>query len=74
MTRMVRKQLYIDERQDTLLQREAARRGVTQARVIRDAIDEHLINPDSESCDIRALRGSMPGLDWTEVREEEDRM
>ena len=39
MTRMVRKQLYIDEAQDAYLRREAARRGVTQADIMRTAID-----------------------------------
>jgi hypothetical protein len=36
---MVRKQLYLDETQDAFVRQEAARRGVTQADVVRDAID-----------------------------------
>jgi hypothetical protein len=36
---MVRKQLYLDEAQDAFLRTEATRRGVTQADVVRAAID-----------------------------------
>lgn len=36
---MVRKQLYIDEGQDAFLRAEAERLGVTQADVVRAAID-----------------------------------
>lgn len=39
MGRMVRKQLYIDEAQDLFLQREAERQGITQAQLVRRAID-----------------------------------
>ena len=39
MTRMVRKQLYIDERQDALLKAESARTGETESALIRRAID-----------------------------------
>ena len=40
MTRMVRKQLYIDEAQDAFLQRESDRLGLTQADIVRHAIDQ----------------------------------
>jgi len=36
---MVRKQLYIDERQDALLKAESARSGETESALIRRAID-----------------------------------
>lgn len=36
---MVRKQLYLDETQNAFLRQEAARRGVTQADIVRDAIE-----------------------------------
>lgn len=39
VARMVRKQLYVDEGQDAFLRCEAARLGVTQADVVRTAID-----------------------------------
>jgi len=40
MGRMVRKQLYIDDRQDALLKAEAERTGKTESALIRQAIDE----------------------------------
>lgn len=39
MGRMVRKQLYIDERQEALLKAEADRTGQTESALIRRAID-----------------------------------
>ena len=39
MPRMVRKQVYIEERQDHSLKRRARARGVTEAELIREAID-----------------------------------
>jgi hypothetical protein len=36
---MIRKQLYIEERQEAALKHLAARRGVTEAEVVREAID-----------------------------------
>ena len=40
MSRMVRKQIYIEPRQDELLKRRARELGVTEAELIRQAIDE----------------------------------
>ncbi len=74
MTRMVRKQVYIDAAQDTLLQLEAKRRGVTQARLIREAIDALFARPQVDIIDIRSLRGSLPGIDTTVPRDDEDRV
>ena len=39
MGRMVRKQVYIEDRQDGLLKAEAARSGRTESELIRDEID-----------------------------------
>ena len=39
MARMVRKQIYIESRQDTALKQQARVLGVTEAEVIRQAID-----------------------------------
>ena len=40
MSRMVRKQVYIQPRQDALLKRLAREAGVTEAEIIRQAIDQ----------------------------------
>ena len=37
---MIRKQIYIEERQDRTLKRRARARGVTEAEIIREALDE----------------------------------
>jgi hypothetical protein len=39
MARMVRKQVYIEKRQDEALKRAARRRGVTEAELVREALD-----------------------------------
>lgn len=39
MPRMVRKQVYIERRQEQALKRAARRRGVTEAELIREALD-----------------------------------
>jgi len=39
MSRMIRKQVYIEKRQEQILKRLAHDRGVTQAEVVREAID-----------------------------------
>jgi hypothetical protein len=36
---MIRKQVYIEERQDRLLKHRARQRGVTEAAIIREALD-----------------------------------
>ncbi len=40
MTQMIRKQIYIQRRQQLLLKRLARRRGVSEAEIIRQAIDQ----------------------------------
>ena len=39
MTRMLRKQVYLDPRHDRMLKRRARQRGVTEAEIIREALD-----------------------------------
>jgi hypothetical protein len=39
MASMIRKQVYIEKRQDEALKRAARRRGVTEAELIREALD-----------------------------------
>ena len=39
MTRMLRKQIYIEKRQRALLKRLAKKRGVSEAEIVRQAID-----------------------------------
>ena len=41
MVRMVRKQVYIESRQEILLKRLAQQAGTTEAEIIRQAIDLH---------------------------------
>ena len=42
MERMIRKQIYIQKRQETMLKRLARQRGVSEADLIREAIDRQL--------------------------------
>jgi len=41
MSRMVRKQVYIEPRQEALLKRLVQETGATEAEIIRQAIDDH---------------------------------
>lgn len=41
MARMIRKQVYIESRQQALIRRLARRRGVSEAQIIRQSIDGH---------------------------------
>jgi len=55
MSQMMRKQIYIQKRQQVLLRRLARARGVSEAELIRQAIDNHvsagarLAQPDPEA-------------------------
>jgi len=42
MSLMTRKQIYIETRQEALLKRLAQRRGISEAELIREAIDRQL--------------------------------
>lgn len=44
---MVRKQIYISERQKALLKRLAEQRGVSQAEVVRQAIDHEFARAEA---------------------------
>ena len=39
MTQMIRKQVYIEQRHERLLKRRAKQRGVTEAEIIRQALE-----------------------------------
>lgn len=60
MARMVRKQVYIEERHEAALKRLAARRGVAEAEIVRDAIDR------AEAA-VEPVRRPDPGA-WGRVR------
>ena len=47
MAQMVRKQIYIRKRQQALLKRLAKARGVSEAEIIRQAIDQQAASPGS---------------------------
>jgi hypothetical protein len=55
MAQMIRKQIYIQRRQQAILRRLARARGVSEAELIRQAIDNHvtagarLAQPDPEA-------------------------
>jgi hypothetical protein len=42
MTQMIRKQIYIGKRQQALLRRLAKARGVSEAEIIRQALDQQM--------------------------------
>jgi hypothetical protein len=48
---MVRKQLYLEARQDKALKRLARERGTTEAEVMRDALDRYTSGPVSVAAD-----------------------
>ncbi len=49
MTQMIRKQIYIQRRQQRLLKRLARRQGVSEAEIIRQAIDQQVQSAASRS-------------------------
>jgi hypothetical protein len=49
MARMVRKQLYIEVGHERMLRRIAERRGVSQAEVVRDAIERESVGSGGEA-------------------------
>jgi hypothetical protein len=54
MTHMIRKQVYIPRRQQVLLKRLARARGVSEAEIIRQAIEQQTSNQPSTALDHRA--------------------
>ena len=61
MAQMIRKQVYIEPRQDAVLKRLARTRGVTEAEVIRQAIEREAGSGD-------ALVGQPDAAAWEEAR------
>lgn len=51
MARMVRKQIYIEERQDRLLKEQAEQTGMTESELIRHAITG-AFDPDAEEAEV----------------------
>ena len=47
-THMVRKQIYIQKRQDALLKRSSEARGVSEAEIIRQAIEREIAGAPSQ--------------------------
>ncbi len=84
MAQMLRKQIYIEKRQRTLLKRLAKKRGVSEAEIIRQAIDHEAgggsglaLPPDHEAWEealafMKALqaRGPLPDQRRTWKRED----
>ncbi len=54
MPRMVRKQVYIESRQETTLKQQARNLGITEAEVIRRAIDRQMISVRFGAKDLKA--------------------
>ncbi len=46
---MLRKQLYLEERQDAALKARAQELGVSEAELVREALDRFLNEPDSSN-------------------------
>jgi hypothetical protein len=82
MSQMVRKQIYIRKRQQAVLKRLARARGVSEAELIREAIDRqlagrftHTAQPDAEALDkalefMRARRAQGGGRPYQWKRED----
>ncbi len=64
MARMVRKQVYIEARQEALLKRRAKELGVSEAEVVRRGIDQVALVPAVE---LKAW-GPERGRLWEELR------
>jgi hypothetical protein len=45
MTQLIRKQIYIEKRQDLWLKRQAKSRGISEAELIREALDRQALTP-----------------------------
>ena len=58
---MKRTQIYLDERQTEELSRHAAARGTTASRMIREAIDQYLADPDDAAERLARYRSALDG-------------
>jgi hypothetical protein len=58
---MIRKQVYIEQRHDRMLKRRAKQRGITEAEVIREALDsvEIGVTYRRQEIDARAARKAL---------------
>jgi hypothetical protein len=87
MSTMVRKQIYIRAGQERMLKREAKRQGVSEAEVIRRAIDAAVTHPPRGGDDPTAFarfrafaeqlmaKGPLPGKrDWSRDELYEERV
>lgn len=54
MARMVRKQIYVESRQDTTLKKQAKIFGITEAEIIRRAIDRQMASVRLDVRDAKA--------------------
>jgi len=54
-----RTQIYLDERQSGELAQRAAVRGTTASKVIREAIDQYLAEPEDETTRLRRYRAAL---------------
>lgn len=70
MTMMIRKQIYIPRRQDILIKRLSQTRGVSEAEVIRQAI-EHEISRELTDPDIDKLSAWEQLIQFVEERKAE---
>lgn len=49
---MIRKQVYLEPRQDRMLKRRASQRGVTEAEIMREALDRLDVRPVARRRDV----------------------
>ena len=54
-----RTQIYLDERQAEELSRHAAARGMTASKMIREAIDQYLADPDDKAERLARYRAAL---------------
>lgn len=63
MATMVRKQVYLERRQDQALKRLARRTGKTEAAIIREALDRHAEEADREKARLRLWQDEKAFID-----------
>jgi len=56
-----RTQIYLDEHQAEVLSRHAAARGTTASKMIREAIDQYLADPDDTAERLARYRAALDG-------------
>lgn len=56
---MRRTQIYLEERQSDALAQRAAARGTTASKVIREAIDRYLAEPNDDATRLRRYRAAL---------------